>query len=64
VLAMGTPGLEFIEQVPGYEAYVVGADLLGGRTSGFDPIWATDDRDNHELDSAPHLISPSRGEEA
>jgi FAD:protein FMN transferase len=36
VLAMGTSGLDFIERVPGYEAYVIGSDLLAGRTSGFD----------------------------
>lgn len=39
-LAMGFPGLDFIEQAHGYEAYVIGADLLAGRTSGLDPDWA------------------------
>jgi thiamine biosynthesis lipoprotein len=38
VLAMGTRGLEFIEQVPGYEAYVIGADLNAGRTSGLNLV--------------------------
>jgi FAD:protein FMN transferase len=38
VLAMGTGGLKFIEHVPGYEAYVIGSDLLAGRTSGLDLI--------------------------
>lgn len=38
VLAMGTRGLQFMEQVPGYEASVIGADLLAGRTSGLDLI--------------------------
>jgi FAD:protein FMN transferase len=38
VLAMGTRGLEFLERVPGYEAYVIGADLLAGRTSGLDLV--------------------------
>jgi hypothetical protein len=31
-------GLQFIERVPGYEAYVIGADLLAGRTSGLDLV--------------------------
>jgi thiamine biosynthesis lipoprotein len=39
-LAMGNRGLAFIERLPGYEAYVIGSDLLAGRTSGFDAIWA------------------------
>jgi thiamine biosynthesis lipoprotein len=38
VLAMGAYGLEFIEHVPGYEAYVIGSDLLAGRTSELDLI--------------------------
>ena len=40
VLAMGARGLDFMERVHGYEAYVVGADLLAGRTRGFDLIRA------------------------
>lgn len=63
VLAMGTPGLEFLEHVAGYEAYIIGSDLLAGRTSGFDPLWATADLDSSKLDSAPHLMSPSRRDE-
>jgi FAD:protein FMN transferase len=39
-LAMGNRGLDFIEQLPGYEAYVIGSDMLAGRTSGFDSLWA------------------------
>ena len=50
-LAMGCPGLDFIERSPGYEAFVIGADLLGGRTSGFDRIWAIGHLDDRNLDS-------------
>lgn len=39
-LAMGTRGLDFMERIPGYEAYVIGSDLLAGRTSGLDLVWA------------------------
>ena len=39
-LAMGSGGLDFIERIPGHEAYVIGSDLLGGRTSGLDRFWA------------------------
>jgi FAD:protein FMN transferase len=35
LLAMGTQGLEFVQRTDGYEAYVIGTDLLAGRTSGF-----------------------------
>jgi len=38
VLAMGTRGLDFMERTPGYEAYVIGSDLLAGRTSGLDLV--------------------------
>lgn len=55
-LAMGYPGLDFIEQVPGYEAYVIGADLLAGRTGGFDPICAIGQLDDQNLDST-NLVS-------
>jgi FAD:protein FMN transferase len=40
VLAMGTRGLDFMERIPGYEAYVIGSDLLAGRTSGLDLVGA------------------------
>jgi hypothetical protein len=50
------PGLDFIEQAPGYEAYVIGADLLAGRTGGFDPIWAIGHLDHQNLDST-NLVS-------
>ena len=39
-LAMGDRGLDFMEAIPGYEAYVIGSDLLAGRTSGLDSVWA------------------------
>ena len=37
-LAMGNQGLDFVEGAPGYEAYVIGSDLLAGRTRGFDSL--------------------------
>jgi thiamine biosynthesis lipoprotein len=39
-LAMGARGLDFIEHMGGYEAFVIGSDLRAGRTSGLDSVWA------------------------
>jgi thiamine biosynthesis lipoprotein len=43
ILAMGTAGLDFLERIAGYEAFVIGSDLLAGHTSGFDLLCAGGD---------------------
>jgi len=60
VLAMGHAGLDFIERVPGYEAYVIGSDLLAGRTGGFDSFCVAGHLADHKLDSDPQLRTRGR----
>jgi hypothetical protein len=38
-LQWGARGLEFIERIHGYEAFVIGSDLRAGRTSGLESVW-------------------------
>jgi thiamine biosynthesis lipoprotein len=37
-LAMGEAGLDFIERIPGYEAYAIAPDLVARWTEGFDAL--------------------------
>jgi FAD:protein FMN transferase len=39
-LAMGRPGLELVEALPGYEAYAIFPDLTASWTTGFDALCA------------------------
>jgi len=59
-VAMGYAGLDFIEEVPGYEAYVIGSDLLAGRTRGFESLCVHQPDLSREAEEAVHVIDQLR----